>query len=380
MLSNDLQLQWHIATPWQPVSNKTIWNKLHLDWQLIVCLLFVFSLSLLVLYSANLEIIVVERQLIRILLATTIMLIVAQLPPRWFYMLSPWFYFGTLIMLFAVLFVGDISKGGQRWLDFRILRFQPAELMKLAAPLMAARYLNSCILPPRLIHLIIPLTIILLPIILIAIQPDLGTAILVASSGLLVIFFAGIQWRLIVTTCLTLAGLTPIFWFMLHNYQRKRILTLFSPESDPLGSGYQIIQSKIAIGSGGLYGKGWLNGTQSQLEFLPERTTDFIFAVFSEEFGFIGICSLLILYALLIIRGLYIGLMAQTTFSRLTAGSLSMSLFVYVFVNIGMVSGILPVVGIPLPLISYGGTSLVTILISFGIIMSIGTHRDLLSK
>ena len=380
MLSNDLQLQWHIATPWQPVSNKTIWNKLHLDWQLIVCLLFVFSLSLLVLYSANLEIIVVERQLIRILLATTIMLIVAQLPPRWFYMLAPWFYFATLIMLFAVLFVGDISKGGQRWLDFRILRFQPAELMKLAAPLMAARYLNSCILPPRLIHLIIPLTIILLPIILIAIQPDLGTAILVASSGLLVIFFAGIQWRLIVTTCLTLAGLTPIFWFMLHNYQRKRILTLFSPESDPLGSGYQIIQSKIAIGSGGLYGKGWLNGTQSQLEFLPERTTDFIFAVFSEEFGFIGICSLLILYALLIIRGLYIGLMAQTTFSRLTAGSLSMSLFVYVFVNIGMVSGILPVVGIPLPLISYGGTSLVTILISFGIIMSIGTHRDLLSK
>jgi rod shape determining protein RodA len=283
-------------------------------------------------------------------------------------------------MLFAVLIFGDVSKGGQRWLDLKIIRFQPAELMKLAVPLMAARYLSYHVLPPRFINLIVPSIIILLPVALIALQPDLGTAILVASSGILVIFFAGISWRFIFTSCISLACLAPIFWSMLHNYQRQRIITMLSPESDRLGSGYQIIQSKIAIGSGGLYGKGWLNGTQSQLEFLPERTTDFIFAVFSEEFGFVGILTLLILYALLILRGLYIGMQAQDTFYRLIAGSLSMSLFVYVFVNIGMVSGILPVVGIPLPLVSYGGTSLVTILISFGIIMSIGTHRNLLSK
>jgi rod shape-determining protein RodA len=377
---NDSQLEWKLAYPWEPISNKSIWDKLHLDWQLIVCMLCVFCLSMLVLYSAKLEIAVIQKQAIRVVLAAVVMVIAAQLPPRFYSMLAPWLYFSTLFMLFAVLIFGDVSKGGQRWLDLKIIRFQPAELMKLAVPLMAARYLSYHVLPPRFINLIVPSIIILLPVALIALQPDLGTAILVASSGILVIFFAGISWRFIFTSCISLACLAPIFWSMLHNYQRQRIITMLSPESDRLGSGYQIIQSKIAIGSGGLYGKGWLNGTQSQLEFLPERTTDFIFAVFSEEFGFVGILTLLILYALLILRGLYIGMQAQDTFYRLIAGSLSMSLFVYVFVNIGMVSGILPVVGIPLPLVSYGGTSLVTILISFGIIMSIGTHRNLLSK
>jgi rod shape determining protein RodA len=252
--------------------------------------------------------------------------------------------------------------------------------MKLATPLMLAWYLSERPLPPGLRSLIISTVLVLVPTIMIAMQPDLGTSLLVAAAGFSVVFFSGIRWRVLIATSLAVLAFVPILWRMMHEYQRQRVLTLLDPESDPLGAGYHIIQSKIAIGSGGLYGKGWLNGTQSQLDFLPERSTDFIFAVFAEEFGMMGAAVLLSLYAFIIWRGLYIADHAQDNFSRLLAGSLSMTFFVYLFVNVGMVSGVLPVVGVPLPLVSYGGTSLVTLMAGFGMLMSINSHRRFLSK
>ena len=367
-------------TNWIAINKRSIFTKFHIDGPIFLVILLLFSLGLLAIYSARLDFVFIQKQGLRLIISILMMFCVAQIPPRFFRNWAPWIYFISLFMLIMVLFFGNISKGAQRWLDLGFIRFQPAEFMKLAVPLMIARILDPQILPPSIKSLILPTLYIMIPTVLIMIQPDLGTAILVACSGFLVIFFAGISWRL-------LAGFfglgtisAPIFWLFLKSYQKKRLLTLLNPERDPLGSGYHIIQSKIAIGSGGLFGKGWLNGTQSHLEFLPERTTDFIFAVFGEEFGFIGILILLILYIFIIIRGLYIGMQAQDTFCRLLSGSLIISFFVYVFVNIGMVNGILPVVGIPLPLISYGGTSLVTIMISFGILMSIHTHRSLLSR
>jgi rod shape determining protein RodA len=252
-------------------------------------------------------------------------------------------------------------------------------MMKLAVPLMVAWYLADRPLPPNGRHLATGLLIIAVPVALIAKQPDLGTALLVAASGVFVLLLAGVRWKYVLLLIVLVAACAPLFWYMLHDYQQMRILTLLDPERDPLGSGYHIIQSKIAIGSGGVYGKGWLNGTQSHLEFLPERSTDFIFAVFSEEFGFIGVLFLLGIYAFIVARGLYIATQAQDTFTRLLSGSLILTFFVYTFVNTGMVTGLLPVVGVPLPLISFGGTSMVTLLASFGIIMSIHTHRKLLS-
>ena len=355
-------------------------SRLHLDLPLFYCILTCFIIGLLVIYSSKLEWYFVQKQLINFAVAAVMMLIMAQIKVRTYRSWAPVLYFGTLGSLILVLIIGDISKGGQRWLDLWILRFQPAEIMKIAVPLMVARSLDQHILPPKHKLLLLPTLYILIPVILIAMQPDLGTAILVASTGLFVLFFAGVGWKLIIS--LVSMGLlsTPVMWYMLHDYQRQRILTLLNPESDPLGSGYQIIQSKIALGSGGFLGKGWLNGTQSHLEFLPERTTDFIFAVFGEEFGLIGILVLLTIYVAIILRGLYIGMRARDTFSRLLAGSLIMTFFVYFFVNIGMVNGILPVVGIPLPLVSSGGTSLVTVMISFGMLMSIHTHKTLVGK
>lgn len=356
-------------------------SEINIDWMLMIGILAISSLGLVILYSgAKQEIEVIERQGLRLLLAGALMIGLAQVPPRTFKMIAPWLYFFALALLVAVLVLGEISKGGQRWLNLSVVRFQPAELMKIAVPLMLARYFADRILPPKPIGIIIPLFLIFLPALLIAKQPDLGTAILVLSSGLLVIFFSGVQWRYLWGLSFIITLCTPILWFFMRDYQRQRIMVLLDPGRDPLGTGYQIIQSKIAIGSGGLYGKGWLNGSQSHLEFLPERTTDVIFAVLGEEFGFVGCLILLALYLFIIIRGLYISVQAQDTFCRLLAGSLIMTLFVYVFVNIGMVSGILPVVGIPLPLVSYGGTSLVTLMAGFGIIMSIHTHRTLLRK
>jgi rod shape determining protein RodA len=354
--------------------------NLHLDWPLIIGLVLITLLGLCILYSAKPEISVIQKQGFRLLIAIALMFGIAQMPPRVFKNIAPWLYGFALVLIASVLLLGQIAKGGQRWLDLWFLRFQPAELMKIAVPMIVAKYLDDQLLPPKLSVLYIPLLLIFVPALLIAKQPDLGTAVLIVSSGLCVIFFSGIPWKMLFS-CGSLLGLClPALWFFMHDYQKQRILVLLDPKRDPLGSGYQIIQSKIAIGSGGLYGKGWLNGTQSHLEFLPERTTDFIFAVFSEEFGLVGCLVLIALYLYIIIRGLYISVQAQNTFSRLVAGSLTMTLFVYVFVNIGMVSGILPVVGIPLPLVSYGGTSLVTLMASFGILMSIHTHRNLLGK
>lgn len=284
-----------------------------------------------------------------------------------------------MALLVAVLAVGDISMGAQRWLDLGVVRFQPSEIMKLAVPMMVAWYLADHHLPPDGLRLIVTALIVVIPTLLIAKQPDLGTALLVASAGTFVVFLSGIRWRYILLLAVLAAAAAPALWYLLHDYQRQRVLTFLDPENDPLGAGYHIIQSKIAIGSGGIYGKGWMNGTQSHLDFLPERTTDFIFAVFGEEFGMIGILLLLLLYLIIVLRCLYIATQAQETFTRLLAGSLGLTFFVYMFVNMGMVTGLLPVVGVPLPLISYGGTSLVTLLAAFGILMSIHTHRRLLA-
>jgi len=355
-------------------------EMLHLDLPLFVGILACFALGLLVLYSAKMNSSIVHRQIIRLIIACGMMLVVAQIPPRAYRFWAPWFYFSTLIMLGMVLLVGDVSKGAQRWLDFKFIRFQPAEIMKLALPLMLCRTLDEHVLPPKGPLIALSSLYIFLPLLLIAMQPDLGTAILVASTGFFVLFFAGISWRFLATIASLALAALPFFWSILRSYQKQRILTLLNPERDPLGAGYHIIQSKIAIGSGGIFGKGWLHGTQSHLEFLPERTTDFIFAVFGEEFGFVGVVVLLLIYSFIIFRGLQIGANARDTFSRLLAGSLIMTFCVYITVNIGMVSGILPVVGIPLPLISYGGTSMVTIMLSFGMLMAIETHKTLLKK
>lgn len=363
----------------QSISRLSRWS-LHIDWPLFIGIFSVILIGLFILYSASYDFEQLQRQLLRIGLATGLMLLMAQVPPRILRSFAPWVYFIGLSLLIVILVFGAIAKGGQRWLDLWLIRFQPAELMKIAVPLMVARWLDEEILPPKYHTLIIPAILVILPFLLVAKQPDLGTAILILSTGFFVIFFAGFPWKVMIIQAGLCVSALPLFWVFLREYQRERILTFLNPDRDPLGSGYHIIQSKIAIGSGGLGGKGWLNGTQSQLEFLPERATDSIFAVFSEEFGLVGCLVLLSIYIYIIIRGLYIGVQAQDTFCRLLSGSLTMAFFVYIFVNIGMVTGILPVVGIPLPLISYGGTSLVTLMASFGILMSIHTHRTLLAK
>ena len=340
----------------------------------IACLLGVF-----VLFSASNESSeVLIRQLFRISVAFIALLITAQLPTDLIRRLSPWGYFFGLMLLSLVLFLGDIGQGAQRWLDIGI-RFQPSEIMKLAVPMMVAWYLHEKKLPPSGKQIFIIFILILIPSILIAKQPDLGTSLLVFISGMLIIFLAGIPFRYISALVLMAIPSSVVLWKLMQDYQRQRVITLLNPDSDPLGAGYNIIQSKIAIGSGGLFGKGWTNGSQVQLEFLPEKSTDFIFAVIGEEFGLLGLLSLLILYTLIITRSLYIASQAPDLYSRLLAGSISLTFFVYVFVNAAMVIGLIPIVGIPLPLISYGGTSMVTLMIGFGILMSISSNRKLLS-
>jgi rod shape determining protein RodA len=320
------------------------------------------------------------KQVIRFVIAFAILLVLAQVSSNTLNRWTPYIYAIGVVLLIAVLIIGQIGKGAQRWLDFGIFVFQPSEIMKLAVPLMVSWYLSEYPLPPDTKRLAIAMMIIAIPFILIIKQPDLGTSLLVAGAGFFALLFAGLSWKIITSFAILGAASAPIGWTLMHDYQKQRVLTLLDPEKDPLGAGYHIIQSKIAIGSGGLYGKGWLNGTQSQLDFLPERSTDFIFAAYAEEFGFIGILVLLAIYLFIIIRGLFIAVQAQDTFTRLLAGSLTMTFFIYVFVNIGMVTGILPVVGLPLPLVSYGGTSVVTLMASFGILMSIQTHRKLLPR
>jgi rod shape determining protein RodA len=354
---------------------------LHLDGPLLAGLLLLCLLGLVVLYSASGQSTsLLIKQLVRLGVAATGMLVVAQIPPKLLKIWTPWIFSTGIVLLVMVLVAGEIGKGAQRWLDLGFVRFQPSEIMKLAVPMMAAWYLMDRPLPPRLSELAVVLLICLVPAALIARQPDLGTALLIAAAGIIVILLGGISLRFIVMFAGLAVAIAPVLWLNMHDYQRQRVLTFLNPETDPLGAGYHIIQSKIAIGSGGMFGKGWLNGTQAQLEFLPERATDFIFAVMGEEFGLFGLATLLVLYALIVLRGLYIATQAQDTFSRLLAGSISLTFFVYVFVNTGMVTGLLPVVGVPLPLISYGGTSMVTLMLGFGILMSIHTHRKLVTQ
>lgn len=361
-------------------SRRTLWPQLHLDWPLLTGLLLLAGSGLAVLYSASGESLdMLLKQMTRLGLAFVLLFIFAQITPETLRRWTPLVFGLGLSLLLAVLVMGEVGKGAQRWLDFGVVRFQPSEMMKIAVPLMVAWYLAETPLPPPLRRILIATVIFIVPALFIAKQPDLGTALLIISAGAFVLLFAGLPWRLLSITALLAIPAALLLWhFGMHDYQRRRVLTFLDPESDPLGSGYHIIQSTIAIGSGGLYGKGWLNGTQSHLEFLPERHTDFIFAVLGEEFGLLGILLLLALYLFIILRCLYIASRAQDTFTRLLAGGLTMTFLVYVFVNIGMVTGLLPVVGVPLPLISYGGSSMVTLMASFGMLMSIHTHRKLL--
>ena len=318
------------------------------------------------------------KQMYRLSVAFVVLFAIAQILPVRIKQWTPILFFTTIVMLIAVLFVGKIGKGAQRWLDFYFIRFQPSEIAKFSTPMMIAWYLAEKQLPPKKSVIFIALILTAIPSLLTAKQPDLGTAIIILCAGGSVLLFSGIGWRFFVSVFSIGLMLLPLFWYQLHEYQRKRILTFLEPERDPLGSGYHIIQSKIAIGSGGLLGKGWFHGTQSHLHFLPEHATDFIFAVIGEEFGLLGCCFLLLLYVAIFLRCLFIASQAQETFTRLLASALGLSFFISAVVNIGMVSGLLPVVGLPLPLISYGGTSMVTALAGFGILLSIHTHRDLL--
>ena len=357
-------------------------RRLHIDITLLTGLLILCGISFVVLWSAGSESAsLLVKQAVRFGVAFGVLLAIAQVPPHYLRMWTPWLYAGGLLLLVLVLVTGDIGKGAQRWLDLGFIRFQPSELMKLAVPMMVAWYLHDRALPPRLLDLAIAGAIIVLPAALIIEQPDLGTALLVGSAGAFGIFLAGLRWRMIIAIFALLAVAMPLAWnFMLHGYQKQRVLTFLNPESDPLNTGYHIIQSKIAIGSGGLFGKGWLNGTQSQLDFLPERHTDFIFAVIGEEFGLLGALVVLVAFAFVVARGLFMALQADKTFERVLAGSLVLTFFIYVFVNVGMVIGLLPVVGVPLPLISYGGTSMVTLMAGFGILMSVYSHRRFVSR
>ncbi len=353
---------------------------LHLDGLLLVPIGGVLLVSLLALYSAEGQHLdELFDQVARMLVAFCAMLFMAQISPSWLRRGSLAVYAMALVLLVLVLVTGDIGKGAQRWLDVGV-RFQPSEIMKLGVPLTLCWLLHERPLPPSFGVLLLVAVIIILPTGMIAIQPDLGTAILIVLSGAVVVFLAGLSWRYILSLGVLAGAAMPMLWLVMHDYQRKRVLTLLDPENDPLGAGYHIIQSKIAIGSGGVFGKGWLNGTQGQLEFLPERHTDFIFAVIGEELGLLGALSLLLLYLLIVGRGLYIAAGAPDTFSRLLAGSLSITFFFYVFVNTAMVMGMLPVVGVPLPLVSAGGTSMVTLMAGFGILMSIQTHRKLVAR
>ena len=358
-----------------------IMRKLNIDGQLLGGLLLICGLGLVVLYSAvgeDMDLLV--QQCIRLIVALAAMFVVAQLPPdvlrRW----TPWGYLFGLALLVLVLLLGEVGQGAKRWLNLGI-RFQPSEIMKLAVPMMAAWYLHDRQLPPRAGPMFVIVVLVIVPTALIAVQPDLGTAVLIATAGFLVLVLAGMSMRLIgLLALLSVPGALVLWNYVMQEYQKQRVLTLLNPDSDPLGAGYNIIQSKIAIGSGGLFGKGWTNGSQAQLEFLPERQTDFIFAVMGEELGLLGVLSLLGLYLFVVGRGLYIAMQAQDTYSRLLAGSISLTFFVYVFVNTAMVTGIVPVVGIPLPLVSFGGTSMVTLMAGFGILMSVHTHRKLLPR
>ncbi len=353
------------------------WRRVHVDLPLLLLLVLLCGAGLFVLYSASGQSVsMVIRQATYMGLGLAVMLVVAQFSPRFMRRWAILPYIVGVLLLIAVDLVGVGAKGAQRWLDLGFMRFQPSEILKIACPLMIASYLGRQHLPPRFPHLCVALALLLVPSVLIGLQPDLGTALLVMASGMFGVFLAGMDKRYIFSALAAGLAAAPLFWlFLLHDYQRQRILTMLDPQADKLGAGWNIIQSTTAIGSGGTHGKGWTQGTQSQLDFLPESHTDFIIAVLAEEFGLLGVAMLMGLYLLVIARGFFIALNAQSSFGRLLAGSLTLTFFVYMFVNMGMVSGILPVVGVPLPLVSYGGTSIVTLMLGFGMLMAIGTEK-----
>ena len=358
-------------------------QRVHIDGILMVLLLLLAAGSLFILYSASGKSVdLVTKQASSFAIGLVGMLIIAQFDPRFMARWVPLAYLAGVGLLIAVDVMGHNAMGATRWINIPgVIRFQPSEFMKIIMPATIAWYLSKRSLPPRLKHICISMLLIGVPFVLILLQPDLGTSLLIITSGVFVLFTAGLQWRWIGGAVAALVPVAVAMWlFVLREYQKQRVLTFLNPESDPLGSGWNIIQSKAAIGSGGVLGKGWLLGTQSHLDFLPESHTDFIIAVLAEEFGLVGVCLLLLIYLLLIARGLVITVQAQTLFGKLLAGALTMTFFVYVFVNIGMVSGLLPVVGVPLPFISYGGTSLITLLAGFGILMSIHTHRKWMAQ
>lgn len=364
-------------------ASQTVWQKLHLDVPLIVIVLMIAGVGLALLFSAsNQDVSMVIRQSVRLLIGFGVMLTIAQLPPRFIYRWSPQLYGLGVLMLILVLWIGVSVKGANRWLDFPLLpRFQPSECLKLAVPMMLAWYVSKRNLPIEQKPTVGALVLLAIPVILIAKQPDLGTAILVGSAGMSVLFLAGLRFVYIVFALILSVPSGYLMWrFVMHDYQKQRVLTFLDPEREPLGTGWNIIQSKIAIGSGGTHGKGWLQGTQSHLDFLPESSTDFIVAVLAEEWGFVGMLGLLTLYLMLFVRGVQIASQAPDIYLKLLSGSLIFTIFVYLFVNVGMVTGLLPVVGVPLPLVSYGGTSMVTLLASLGILMSIHTHKKVFSN
>ena len=352
-------------------------EKFHLDIPTILLLVMICAYGLLILYSAvGQQTAPVINQLIKIGVAFGVMIVMAQISPIFYLRIAPWLFVIGIMLLIAVLMVGTTVNGSQRWLRIPgVLNFQPSELMKLVIPMMLASYFHDRHLPPLRRHVFWACVMILIPVLLIARQPDLGTSLLIGASGLLVLLLAGISWRYVFGAILAGLMAAPALWYVMRDYQRTRVMILLDPERDPLGAGWNIIQSKTAIGSGGLFGKGLFQGTQSHLDFLPESQTDFIVAVLAEELGLVGVTLLLILYILLVGRGVIIAIQAQDTFGRLLAGTITFTFFVYVFVNIGMVSGILPVVGVPLPLVSHGGTAILTLFAGFGIIMSVHTHR-----
>lgn len=351
-----------------------------LDVPLLAALVLLAMIGLATLYSASdRNAGLVTGQAMRLALGGLMMVLVSRIPPSVLRSWTPPFYMFSCVLLMLVTLFGE-GEGAHRWLDLKLLRFQPSELLKLSVPMVVAWYLHPRPLPPRWRDLAMIALLVLVPAALIAEQPDLGTALLVAAAGAFVVFLAGMQWWRIGALLAIVAVATPIAWPFLHQYQRDRVLMLLHPTADPLGSGWHIIQSKIAVGSGGLFGKGWHMGTQSRLEFLPEHTTDFILAVLAEEFGLLGVALLLVLYCFIVLRCLWIASQARDTYSRLLAGSIGLSFFVYVAVNSGMVSGLLPVVGVPLPLVSYGGTSAVSLLTTFGVLMSVHAHRKLLHR
>jgi rod shape determining protein RodA len=353
-----------------------------IDGPLMAALALTIALGLTVVYSASggssMDRAIAQGR--NLALALMALWIFAHIHPQMLMRLALPAYVAGLALLVSVALFGDVRNGARRWLSIGVTTIQPSEIMKIAVPLVLAWYFHRREEGTRLRDFVIAAIVLAIPVGLIARQPDLGTALLIFASGFFVIFLAGLSWKVLGSLVVTAAVTVPFLWPMLHDYQRKRVLTLLDPMEDPLGAGYHIIQSTIAIGSGGILGKGWLNGTQAQLDFVPERSTDFILAVFGEEFGLVGNVVLIVLYLLIIVRGLMIAADASTVFARLTAGAITLTFFTYAFVNMGMVSGILPVVGVPLPMISYGGTALLSILVGFGILMSISTHKQLVAS